>query len=118
MWLGTLATLATLGTLVGNIKNIGNIWPQVTVATCHVTLFCCCLARNAGSTYYYYTHYAPRLPEHDVYSTTIDHDVPTASLEHHEELDSEAAQAEPDHYTVIETSLIFRTMDVETGHMR
>ena len=44
-----------------------------------------------------------------------------ASLEHHEERDSEAAQADPDHYTVIEPltmSSIFQMMDVETGHMR
>ena len=51
--------------------------------------------------YYYYTHYAYPLPEHDVYSMTIDHNTHTVSLEHHKQLDSEAAQAEPDHYTVI-----------------
>ena len=52
--------------------------------------------------YYYYTHYARPLPEHDVYSTTIDHDMHVVSLEHHEELDSKATQAETNHYTVIE----------------
>jgi hypothetical protein len=41
-----------------------------------------------------------------------------ALLEHHEKLHSEATQAEPNHYTVIELSLIFWIMDVETGQMR
>ena len=50
---------------------------------------------------YYYTHYAHSTPEHDVYGMTINHDTHTASLEHHKELDSEAAQSEPDHYTAI-----------------
>ena len=73
----------------------------MTVATCHLTLFGCCLAQNAGSTYYYYTHYARPLPKDNVYTMTIDYNMHVASLKHHKELDSKAAQAAPNHYTVI-----------------
>ena len=45
---------------------------------------------------------APPSPlEHDMDTTTADHDMHVASFEHHEELDNRAAQAEPDHYTMI-----------------
>ena len=52
-----------------------------------------------------------------MYTTTIDHDTHAALLEHHEELNSEVAQAEPNHCTVIKllTSLIFWMMDVEVA---
>ena len=38
----------------------------------------------------------------NMYTKTIDHDTHAVLLEHHKELNSKAAQAEPDHYTVIE----------------
>ena len=60
--------------------------------------------------YYYYTHFAHPLPKHNVYSMTIDHDTHTASLEHHKELNSEATQAEPDHYPVIK--LLMDKLDI------
>jgi hypothetical protein len=52
-----------------------------------------------------YTHYAPPPLEHDVRTMTIDNNMHMASFKHHEELNNDTLQAEPDHYTVIELAI-------------
>ena len=39
----------------------------------------------------------PSPPEHNVGTTMVDHDMHTASFEHHDQLNNRAAQAEPNH---------------------
>ena len=60
--------------------------------------------------YYYYTHYACPLPKDNMYTMTIDHDLHMVSLKHHKELNSEAAQAAPNHCTVIK--LLMDELDI------